>query len=84
VLGKGCGSERRPDEDNEELRDWLSSQNIIRVMKITRMGWGGGLAACVWKKRNAYRVLVGKPEGREHLKNYTLRWGILLKLILIG
>ena len=39
MLKKGCGPERRPDEDNE-LRDWLSSQNIIRAMKTKRMMWG--------------------------------------------
>jgi len=69
VLRKGCRPERRPDEDNE-FHDWLSSQNITRVMKTKRIGGGeGALAACVWEKSTVYRVLVVKPAGREHLKN---------------
>jgi len=32
-------------------------------------GWGGGWhVARMRKRRDAYRGLVGKPEGRDHLK----------------
>jgi hypothetical protein len=27
-----------------------------------------------WKKRNAYKVLVGKPEGKRSLGRYGRRW----------
>jgi hypothetical protein len=48
---------------NEELNDLYSSPNIIRVMKSRRMRWAGHVAR-MGKKRSAYRILVGRPEGR--------------------
>jgi hypothetical protein len=35
-------------------------------------------------KRNVYKILVGKSEGNRPLGKYrlTIRWGIILKLIL--
>jgi hypothetical protein len=27
-----------------------------------------------WEKRNAYRILVGKPEGKRPLRRPRLRW----------
>jgi hypothetical protein len=50
---------------NEELNDLYSSPNIIRIMKLRRMRWVGH-AARMGEKRNAYRLLVGEPEGRRH------------------
>jgi hypothetical protein len=40
---------------NEELNDLYSSPNIIWVIHSIRMRWEG---------RGAYRILVGRPEGR--------------------
>jgi len=37
--------------------------------------------ACMGEKRYLYRVLVGKPDGKRHLKNLVLRGGIILKWI---
>jgi hypothetical protein len=48
---------------SEELNDLYSSPNIIRVIKLRRMRWAGQVA-CMGKKRGAYRILVGRPEGR--------------------
>jgi hypothetical protein len=45
---------------NEELRNLYSSPSIIRIIKITRMRWTGHVARMV-EKRNAYRLLAGKP-----------------------
>jgi hypothetical protein len=45
---------------NEELRDLHSSPSIIRIMKSR---WAGHVAR-MGGKRNAYRLLVGKPEGK--------------------
>jgi hypothetical protein len=45
---------------NEELHDLYSSPSIIRVMKSMRMRWAWNVAR-MGEKRNAYRVLVGKP-----------------------
>jgi hypothetical protein len=47
---------------NEELHDMYSSPNIIKIMKSRRrMKWAGH-AARMGEKRNAYRLLMGKPE----------------------
>jgi hypothetical protein len=50
---------------NEELHDLYSSPCIIRIIKARRMRWTGHVAR-MGEKRNAYRLLVGKPEGRSH------------------
>ena len=47
---------------NEELNDLYSSPNIVRVIKSRRMRLAGHVAR-VGEEREAYRVLVGKPEG---------------------
>jgi hypothetical protein len=41
-----------------------SSPNIIRMITSRRMRWAGDTAR-MGKKRNAYRILVGKPEEKE-------------------
>jgi hypothetical protein len=43
---------------NEELCD---SPSIIKITKSRRMRWAGHVAR-MEEKRNAYRLLVGKPE----------------------
>jgi hypothetical protein len=48
---------------NEELHNLYSSQSIIRMIKPKRMRWTGH-AARMGERRNAYRILVGKPEGK--------------------
>jgi hypothetical protein len=50
---------------NEELRDLYSSP-IIRIIRSRRMRWAGHVAR-MGEKRNAYRLLVGKPEGKRPL-----------------
>jgi hypothetical protein len=50
---------------NEELRDLYSSPSIIRIIKSRRIRWAGHVAR-MREKRNAYRLLVGKPEGKNH------------------
>jgi hypothetical protein len=51
---------------NEELRDLYSSPSIIRMIKSRGMRWAGHVAR-MGEKRNAYRLLVGKPEGKRPL-----------------
>jgi hypothetical protein len=51
---------------NEELHDLYSSSSIIRMIKSRRMRWAGHVAR-IGVKRNAYRLLVGKPEGKRPL-----------------
>jgi hypothetical protein len=65
---------------NEELYALYSSPSIIRVTKSKRLKWPGHIAH-MGKRRNAYRVLVGKPEGRNHSENPEVYGRIILKLI---
>jgi hypothetical protein len=58
---------------NEELRDLYSSPSIIRIIKSRRMRWTGHVAG-MEERRNAYRLLVGKPEGKRPLGRPRLRW----------
>jgi hypothetical protein len=58
---------------NEELHDLYSSPCIIRIMKARRMRWAGHVAR-MGEKRDAYRLLVGKPEGRRPLGRPRCRW----------
>jgi hypothetical protein len=48
---------------DEELHNLYSSPSIIR-MKSRRVRWTGHLARMGEEKENAYRIFVGKPEGR--------------------
>jgi hypothetical protein len=50
---------------NEELHCLYSSPNIIRVIKSRRMRWAGQKVR-MGEMRNAYKILVGKPEGKNH------------------
>jgi hypothetical protein len=50
---------------NKELLDLYSSPSIIRIIKSRRMRWAGHVAR-MGEKRNAYRLLLGKPEGKNH------------------
>ena len=58
---------------NEELSDLYSSPSIVWVIKSRRMRWAGHLAR-MGEERGAYRVLVGKPEGKRPLRRPRCRW----------
>jgi hypothetical protein len=58
---------------NKELRDLYSSPSISRIIKSGRMG-RAGLVARMGEKRNAYILLVGKPEGRRPLGRPGRKW----------
>jgi hypothetical protein len=49
-----------------ELHNLYSSPSIIRIIKPRRMRWAGYVAR-MGEKRNVYRLLVGKPEGKRPL-----------------
>ena len=51
---------------NEQPIDLYSLPNIVRVIKSRRKRWAGHVAR-MEERRVVYRVLVGKPEGRDHL-----------------
>jgi hypothetical protein len=57
----------------EELHDLNSSPSIIRIIKSRRMRWAGHIAR-MREKRNAYRLLVGKSEGKRPLGRPRCRW----------
>jgi hypothetical protein len=58
---------------NEELHDLYSSPSIIRIIKSRRMRWAGHVER-MREKRNACRLLVGKPEGKRPLGRSRRRW----------
>jgi hypothetical protein len=58
---------------NEELRDLYSSPSIIRIIKSRRMRWSSHVAR-MGEEKNAYRLLVGKPEGKRPLGRPRRRW----------
>jgi hypothetical protein len=56
-----------------------SSPNIIWVIKSRRMRWAGHVA-CMGEGRGAYRVLVGRPDGRRPLGRPRCRWEENIKM----
>jgi hypothetical protein len=69
---------------NEELYDLYSSPSahIIRIMKSRRMRLAGHVAR-MREKRNAYRLLVEKPEGRRQLGRPRRRWVDNIRMYLL-
>jgi hypothetical protein len=65
---------------NGELYDRYCSQNIIWVIKSRRVRWAGHVA-CMEERRYAFRVLVGRPEGKRLLDRPRHRGRIVLKWI---
>jgi hypothetical protein len=49
----------------DELHNLYSSPNIVRVIKSRRMRWAGHVAR-MGEGRGVYRVLDGRPEGKNH------------------
>jgi hypothetical protein len=64
-----------------ELHNLYSSPNIIRKIKLRRMRWTGHVAQ-MRTRRNAYRILVGKPKGKRPPERPRRSEWIILKLIL--
>jgi hypothetical protein len=58
---------------NDEFRNLYSSPSIIRIIKSRRMRWVGHVVR-MGAKRNAYRLLVGKPDGKRPLGRPRRRW----------
>jgi hypothetical protein len=58
---------------NEKLHNLYSSPSVIRMVKSRRMRWAWHVAR-MGEKRNEYRILVGKPEGKRPLRKPRRRW----------
>jgi hypothetical protein len=58
---------------NEELHNLYSLASVIRSIKSRRMRQAGHLAP-MGDKRNAYRILMRKPEGKRPLGRPKHRW----------
>jgi hypothetical protein len=58
---------------NKELRDLYSSPSIVRIIYSRRMRWARHVAR-MGEKRKAYRLLVGKPEGKRQLGRLRRRF----------
>jgi hypothetical protein len=58
---------------NKELHNLYSSPSIIRMIKSRRVRWDGHVAR-MSEKRNAYTLLVRKPEGKRPLGRQRCRW----------
>jgi hypothetical protein len=69
----------------EELHDLYSSPGVIRIMKARRMRWAEHVER-MGEKRNAYRLLVGKTEGKRPLGRPRRRWfdNIRMDLVEVG
>jgi hypothetical protein len=70
---------------NKELHNLYSLPSIIRIIMSRRIGWAGHVAQ-MGEKRNVYRLLVGKPEGKRPLGRPRHRWidNIKMDLLEIG
>jgi hypothetical protein len=64
---------------NEGLNDLYCSSNDIQVIKSRRMRWEGRVAR-MEERRDAYRVLVGRTEGKRLLGRPRHRWEDNIKM----
>ncbi|KAJ4441925.1 hypothetical protein ANN_11787 [Periplaneta americana] len=62
-----------------ELHALYSSPDIIRNIKSRRLRWTGYVAR-MGESRNAYRVLVGRPEGKRPLGRPRRKWEDNIKM----
>jgi hypothetical protein len=63
---------------NDELHSLYSSPNIVRVIKSRRISWAGHVAR-MGQGRGVYRVLFGRPEGRDHWEDLGVGGRITLR-----
>jgi hypothetical protein len=55
------------------------SEDIIRVIELRKTRWAGHVAR-MGEKRGAYRILVGRPDGRRPLGRPRRRWEYNIKM----
>jgi hypothetical protein len=64
---------------NEELHNLYTSPNIISVINSRMMGWAEHVG-CIEEMRNAYKILVGKPEEKRPLGRPTCGWEFNIRI----
>jgi hypothetical protein len=64
---------------NEDLTGLYSTPHIVRAIKSRRMRWAGHVAP-MGEGKGAYRVLVGRPEGRRPLGRPRHGWEDNIKM----
>ena len=64
---------------NAELHALYFSPNIVRNLQSRRLAWAGHVVR-MEQSRNAYRVLVGKPEGMKPSEGPRCRWENNIKM----
>jgi hypothetical protein len=68
---------------NEELHYLYSLPSIIKIITSRMMNWAGH-APNLREKKNTYRILVGKPEGKRTLEISRPKWEDNIKMDLRG
>jgi hypothetical protein len=53
------------------------------MIKSRRMRWAEHVAR-MWAKRDAYRILVGKPDGKRSLEGPKRRWVDYIEMDIMG
>jgi len=66
---------------NEELHNFIASPNVIRVIKSKRISLVGHVAHMA-ETRNAYKIWVRNPEGRDQSEDLDVDGKIILEWIL--
>jgi hypothetical protein len=64
---------------NEELRNFHSSPDTIRMIKTRRVRWTGRVAS-MGNMRNEHQISGGKPEGKRPLGRSRRRWEVDIKI----
>jgi hypothetical protein len=72
------GGWRRPR--NEGLHNMYTSPNTIKVIKSRKMKWAGNVAR-IEGMINAFKILVGKPEGKRPLGRLSIDRRILERIL---
>jgi len=67
----------------KSFNDCSFSPNIVWVIKSRRMRWAGHVAS-MGDRRDMFRVLVGKPEGKRPFGRPRRRWEDNIKTDLQG
>ena len=65
---------------NGELHDIYGKPDIIRIVKSRRLRWAGHVTR-MGNERGAWKLLVGKPEGKRPVGRPRMRWKIILTMI---